>query len=130
MAAVTIFSDLGAPKNNISHCFHYFPIYQHESATGIHVSPHPEPSSHFHPYPISLGCPRASALSALFHASNLGWSSISHMVIYMFQCYSFKPSHPYLLPHSPKVCPLHLCLFCCPSYRVMITIFLNSIYMH
>ena len=32
-------------------------------------------------FPIPLGCPSALALSALFHASNLDWSSISHMVI-------------------------------------------------
>ena len=48
---------------------------------------------------------------------------------YMFQCYSLKSSHPCLLPQSPKVCPLHLCLFCCLAYRVIVTIFLNSIYM-
>ena len=27
MAAVTIYSDFGAPKNKVSHCFHRFPIY-------------------------------------------------------------------------------------------------------
>ena len=27
MAAVTIHSDFGAPKNKVSHCFHCFPIY-------------------------------------------------------------------------------------------------------
>ena len=27
LAAVTICSDLGAPQNKVSHCFHYFPIY-------------------------------------------------------------------------------------------------------
>ena len=27
MAAVTIYSDLGAPQNRVSHCFHCFPIY-------------------------------------------------------------------------------------------------------
>ena len=27
MAAVTICSDFGAPKNKVSHCFHCFPIY-------------------------------------------------------------------------------------------------------
>ena len=27
MAAVTICSDFGAPKNKVWHCFHYFPIY-------------------------------------------------------------------------------------------------------
>ena len=27
MAAVTIYSDFGAPQNKVSHCCHYFPIY-------------------------------------------------------------------------------------------------------
>ena len=48
-----------------------------------------------------------------------------HMVIYMFQCYSLKQPHPCLLPQSPKVCSLSLCLFCCLTYRVIVTIFLN-----
>ena len=64
------------------------------------------------------------------HAWNLDWRSILYMVTYMFQCYSLKSSHPHLLPQSPKVCSLHLCLFCCLTYRVIITIFLNSTYMH
>ena len=38
-------------------------------------------------------------------------------------------SHPRLLAQSPKVCCVHLCLFFCFAYRVIITIFLNSIYM-
>ena len=33
------------------------------------------------------------------------------------------------LPQSPKDCSINLCLFCCLAYRVIITIFLNSIYM-
>ena len=73
--------------------------------------------------------PSAPALSTLSHALNLDWRSISHMIIYMFQRYSLKSSHPRLLPQSPKVCSLHLCLFCCFAYRVIVTIFLNSIYM-
>ena len=71
----------------------------------------------------------APALSTLSHALNLDWLSVSHMIIYMFQCYSLKSSHSCLLPHSPKVCSLYLCLFWCLAYRVIITIFLNSIYM-
>ena len=47
----------------------------------------------------------------------------------MIQCYSLKPSHPRLLPQSPKVCFLHPYLFCYLAYRVIITIFLKSIYM-
>ena len=92
--------------------------------------PRPEPPSHLPLNPIPLGCRSALALSALFHASNLDWSSVSHMVIYMFQCCSPKSSHPHCLPQSPKVCSWHLCLFCCLVYRVVITIFLNYIYMH
>ena len=70
------------------------------------------------------------ALNTLPHASNLDWRSISHMIIYMFQCYSVKSSHPHLLLQSPTVCCLHLCLFFCLTYKVIVTIFLNSIYMH
>ena len=58
--------------------------------------------AHLPPPPNPLGCPSAVALRAQFHASNLDWWSISHMVIYMFQCYSFKSSHPHLLPQSPR----------------------------
>ena len=61
---------------------------------------------------------------------DLDWSSVSHMIIYMFQCYFLKSFHPCLLPHGPKVCSLYLGLFCCLTYRVIVTIFLNSIYMH
>ena len=102
----------------------------HGSAMGTHALPHPGHPSHLPPYPIPLGCPRASALSALLHTLNSHSSSILHLVIYMFQCYSLKSSHSHLLPHSPKVCSLHQCLFCCLAYRIVITIFLNSIYMH
>ena len=40
-----------------------------------------------------------------------------------------KSPHPRLLPQSPKDCSLHLGLFCCLAYRVIVTIFLNSIYL-
>ena len=61
--------------------------------------------------------------------SNLDWQFISYMIVYMFQCHSPQSSHPLPLPQSPKFCSIHLCLFCCLAYRVIITIFLNSIYM-
>ena len=55
---------------------------------GCTCIPHPEPRSHLPPHPIPLGHPSAPALSTLSHASNLDWRSVSHMVVYMFQCYS------------------------------------------
>ena len=105
-----------------------FAIQWHESAMGVHVFPHPESPSHLPPHPIPQGHLSAPALSTLSHALNLDWWSVSHMVIYMFQCYSLKSSHPHLLPQSPKVCSSYLCLFCCLTYMVIITIFLNSTY--
>ena len=75
-----------------------FAIHWCESATGVNVSPSPNlPPFYLPPHPIPQGCPSAPALSALFHASNLDWWSISHVVIYMFQRCSLKSSHPRLL---------------------------------
>ena len=82
------------------------------------------------PNTIPLGHPSAPAPSIQYRASNLDWQLISYMIFYMFQCYSLRSSHPLPLPQSPKDCSIHLCLFCCPTYRVIVTIFLNSIYMH
>ena len=57
--------------------------------------------------PIPWGCPR---LWVPFFR-NQTCTYIIYMVVYMFQCYSLKSSHTHLLPHSPKVCSLHLFLF-------------------
>ena len=86
--------------------------------------------SHLPPHTIPLGHPSAPAPSILYHALNLDWQFISHMILYMFQCHSPKSSHPLPLPQSPKDCSMHLCLFCCLTNRVIATIFLNSIYIY
>ena len=96
---------------------------------GCTCVPHPEPPSHLPLHTIILGHPSAPAPSILYHALNLDWRFVSHMIIHMFQCHSLKSSHPHPLPHSPKDSSIHLCLFCYLTYRVIITIFLNSIYM-
>ena len=96
---------------------------------GCTCFPHPDPTSHLPPHPIPQGHPSAPALSTLSHCIEPGLVIYFHMVIYMFQCYSLKSSHPCLLLQSLKVCSLHLCLFCHLAYRVIIIIFLNSIYM-
>ena len=92
--------------------------------------PHPELSSLLPPHTIPLGYPSAPAPSIQYHASNLVWQLISYMILYMFQYHSPKSSHPLPLPQSPKDCSTHQCLFCCLVHRVIVTIFLNSIYMH
>ena len=90
--------------------------------------PHPEPSSLLPPPTIPLDCPSAPAPSIQYRASNLDWQLVSY-ILYMFQCHSPKSSHPLPLPQSPKDCSIHQCLFCCLIYKVIVTIFLNSIYM-
>ena len=106
-----------------------FAIHQHEPTTGVHVfsilNPPPTSLLPYHP----SGSSQCSSPSILYHASNLDWRSISHMIIYMFRYHSSKSSHPHPLPQSPKDCSIHLCLFCCLAYRVIVTIFLSSIYM-
>ena len=79
---------------------------------------------------IHLGCPSAPALSALFHALNLDWSSVSHMVNTCFN--AILSNHPTLafFHRVQKTVFLYLCIFCCLAYRIIITIFLNSISMH
>ena len=91
--------------------------------------PKHEPPSHLPPHNISLGHPHAPAPSMLYPVSDIDWRFDSYMIVYKLECHSPKSSHPRPLPLSPKVGYTYLCLFCCLAYRVVIAIFLNSIYM-
>ena len=65
-------------------------------------------------HPIPLGLPSAPALSTRLMQPTWAGDLIlsrSHLIVYLFQCYSLRTSHPRLLPQSPKVCSVHLCLF-------------------
>ena len=75
------------------------------------------------PCTIPLGRLSAPAPIIQYHALNLDWRFIPYMTLYMFPCHSPKSSHLLPLPQSPKDCSIHLCLFCCLAYRVVITIF-------
>ena len=79
---------------------------------GYTCVPHSESPSHLAFHPITLGHPSAPALNILYHALNLDWQFVSHMIIYIFHCNSPKPSHPRPLPQSLKNCSIHPCLFC------------------
>ena len=71
-----------------------FAIHWHESVMGVHVSPLPITLCHLPPHPIPLDCLSVPALSALFHALNLDWSSILYVVIYIFN--AIFSNHPTL----------------------------------
>ena len=89
--------------------------------------PNPEPLSPYHPsgssqctspkHPVSCIEPRLTIC-------------LLHDIIHVSMPFSqIIPPLPSPLPQSPKVCSVHPCLFCCLTYRVIVTIFLNSIYM-
>ena len=95
---------------------------------GFTCVPHPDPPLPPPSPPNSSGSSQCTSPEHLSHASNLGWWFVSPLIVYLFQCYSLRTSHPRLLPQSPKFCSVHLCLFFCFAYWVIVTIFLNSIY--
>ena len=60
----------------------------------VYLCPLPlEPPSPPHPSRLL----QRPGLNSLSHTANSHWLSILHMVMYMFQCYSLKSSHPLLL---------------------------------
>ena len=71
------------------------------------------------PHTIPLGHPSAPAPSILYHASNLDWWLVSHMILYMFQCHSPKSSLPHPLPESKRLfyTSVSLLLSCMQSYH-------------
>ena len=106
-----------------------FAIHQHASATGVHVfsilNPPPTSTPH-HP----SGSPQCTSPKLPVSCIQPGLAirflyGIVHVLMPFSQIILLLP-----LPQSPKDCSIHLCLFCCLAYRVVATIFLNSIYMH
>ena len=103
-----------------------FAIHQHESSMGVHVFPI------LNPPPSSLPVPSLWVIPA--HQPQASWIEpwlvirFIYDIIHVLRPFSqIIPPSP--LPQGPKDCSIHLCLFCCLTYRVMVTIFLNSIYM-
>ena len=85
------------------------------------------------PCPTTSPAPRSSwsaVLSSLRHTANSHWLSVLRVIMFMFQCYSFKLSQPLLSLLLSQVCSLCLCLLCCPENRFISTIFLDSIYIY
>ena len=60
---------------------------------GFTCIPHPDP-----PPPPSPSHPSGSSQCTspehLSHASNLGWRSVSHLIVYLFQSYSLRTNFP------------------------------------
>ena len=69
--------------------------------------PLPDPLSPSHP----SGSSQCTSPEHLCHASNPGWGSLSHLIIYMFQCYSLNHPTLRLLPESKSLFCTSVSLF-------------------
>ena len=80
--------------------------------------------------PDPSGSSQCTSPEHLSHASNLGWWSVSPLIVTCFN--AVLSEHPTLaFSHRVRKSVLYICVsFFCFAYRVIITIFLNSIYMH
>ena len=67
---------------------------------GFTCVPHPDPLSHLPPPSYPSGSSQCTSPEHLSHASNLGWWSVSPLIVYLFQCCSLWTPHPHLLPQS------------------------------
>ena len=104
-------------------------IHRHESAMGTHESPHPDRPSHFPSYLLghlrvtSFECPASFTELALVIYFTCGNTRFNVILSY----------HPTLaFSHIVQKSILYICVknrfFCCLAYRIIFTVFLNSIY--
>ena len=106
-----------------------FAIHWHESAMGVHVFPILNPLP-----PPSLSHPSGSSqCTSPEHPVSCIEPGLAIHFTYDIIPVSMPVSQ--IIPPSPsptesKWLLIHLCLFCCLAYRVIVTVFLNSIYMH
>ena len=96
-------------------------LHQYELTIGKLLAP---------PSQTPLSLPSPSHPSRLAQSTSFGFPAsyirlplaVLHVVMYMFQCYSIKTSHPLLLPLCTSLFFM-LCSLCCPEHRLSNTVF-------
>ena len=97
-----------------------FAIHQHASTKDVHVFPILNSPPTSLPIPSLWVIPgHQPQASCILHRT---WTGDSFLIWY-YTCFNaILPNHPPHLPQSPKDCSIHLCLFCCLAYRVVINL--------
>ena len=105
-----------------------FVKHWHELAMDLHVFPIPilPPNSLSTRFLWVFPVHQPWALVSCIQPGLVSCFTLDNIQVSMLFSQNIPPSPS---PQSPKVCSIHLCLFFCFAYRVIITIFLNSIYM-
>ena len=106
-----------------------FAIYQHESTTGIHMFPI------LNPPPSSLPIPSLWVVQCTSPKHPVSCIKPGLATHFIYDIIHVSMPYSQIIPPSPspkesKRLFYNQCLFCCLIYRVIVTIFLNSIYMH
>ena len=110
-------------NQGLLHCRQILYQLGYQSTINIHISfPFYSPQSHL------SRLSQSTKLSSLCCTAVSHKLSISHMVMYICQCYSLSLSHPLLPLLCPEVHSLYLHLYSCLANRFMSTIFLDTIY--
>ena len=93
-----------------------FAIHQHASAKGVHVFPI------LNPAPTSLSLPSVlSQCTSPKHPVSCIEPGLEISFLYNTCFNAILQNYPtHALSQSPKDCSIHLCLFCCLTYRVII----------
>ena len=90
--------------------------------------PHPELPSHLPPHPSGSSQCTSPKLPVSCFEPGLAIRFLYDIIHVSMTFSQIIPSR--LSPTASKDYSIQLCIFCCLAYRVVVTIFLNSIYMH
>ena len=96
----------------------WFLPYNSVNQPQVYMCPLPLGLPSYLPTPSHLsGSSLSPGLSSLCYTTTSPQPSILHVVMYMFQCYTLKSSHPLLPLLCLQVYSLCLCLYFCPENR-------------